>query len=142
VSNAELKEEFALFEQRLEKRLAQMATKSDLEVWGGALHSRIESGERRLDKRIDELGQRLDERIDELGQRLDKRIDGVEQRLRADLGKHIDEAEQRLHADLAMFAKAHQESMATLISVIDEKYADLPARVKRLEGAVFHSKRR
>jgi uncharacterized protein YceH (UPF0502 family) len=113
VTRGEMKEEFAQFEQRLEVRLAQMATKTDLEVWGGALE-----------------------------QRLDKRISEVEQRLEQRLGKRIDEAEQRLHADLAMLAKAHQESMATLISIIDEKYADLPRRVKRLEGAVFRAKRR
>ena len=113
VTRGELKEEFAQFEQRLEARLSQMATKTDLEVWGGALDDRFS-------KRIDEVERRLDDR----------------------LGKRIDEVERRLLAELAMFAKAHQKSMATLISIIDEKYADLPGRVKRLEGAVFRTKRR
>jgi exonuclease VII large subunit len=179
VTRGELKEEFAQFEQRLEGRLAQMATRTDLEVWGGALDDRlgkrIHDAEQRLDKRIDGVEQRMES----MEQRLDKRIDGVEQRMESmeqrledrlgkrideaehrlhddigkriyeaehrlhdDIGKRIDEAEQRLHDDIAMLAKAHQESMATLISVIDEKYADLPARVKRLEGTVFRARRR
>ena len=161
VTRGELKEEFAQFEQKLDVRLAQLATRTDLEVWGGALDdrlgNRIDKVEQRLDKRIDGLEQQLEsmeqrlddklgKRIDEAEQRLDvrlyKRIDEAEQRLRDDLGVRIYESEQRLHEDLAMLAKAHQESMATLISVIDEKYADLPARVKRLEGAVFRTKRR
>jgi hypothetical protein len=75
VTRGELREEFAQFEQRLEVRLSQMVTKTDLEVWGGALDDR--------------------------------------------LGKRIVDAEQRLRDDLAMLAKAHQESIATLISVID-----------------------
>ena len=179
VTRGELKEEFAQFEQKLDVRLAQLATRTDLEVWGGALDDRlgnridqvgqrldkrvdgldkrIDGLEQRLDKRIDGLEQQLEsmeqrlddklcKRIDEAEQRLDvrlyKRIDEAEQRLRDDLGVRIYESEQRLHEDLAMLAKAHQESRATLISVIDEKYADLPARVKRLEGAVFRTKRR
>jgi hypothetical protein len=121
VTRGELKEEFALFEQKLDVRFAQLATRADLEVWGGALDDRWAN-------RIDQVEQRLHA---DLG----KRIDQAEQRLHADLGKRIDQAEQRLHDDLAMLAKSHQESMATLISIIDEKYADLPARVKRLEAA-------
>jgi hypothetical protein len=89
--------------------LVPLATKVDLEIWGGALLARIESGEKRLVERITES---------------------------------INQAEQRLLGELARHTRALFESMSTLVSPIDEKYADLPGRVRRLEGAVFESKDR
>jgi hypothetical protein len=50
--------------------------------------------------------------------------------------------EQRLLAELARHIKAAFESMSAQISVIDEKYADLPPRVGRLEGKVLTPGRR
>jgi chromosome segregation ATPase len=108
VTRGELREEIERVEIRLERveirldrldqKVAQMATvmatKADLEIWGGALLARIESGQ------------------------------------------------QRMLAELARHAKAIQEAMSTQISAIDEKYADLPARVSRLETAVFVPERR
>lgn len=44
--------------------------------------------------------------------------------------------------ELARHTKAIYESMSTQVSVIDEKYADLPRRVSRLETKVFAPKRR
>ena len=44
--------------------------------------------------------------------------------------------------ELARHAKAIQEAMSAQISVIDEKYADLPARVSKLEATVASRKRR
>lgn len=35
-------------EIRLEQKLAHLATKAELEAWGGALLARIESGEQRM----------------------------------------------------------------------------------------------
>jgi F0F1-type ATP synthase membrane subunit b/b' len=58
------------------------------------------------------------------------------------LAARIDAGEQRMLAELARHAKAIQEAMSTQISAIDEKYADLPARVSRLEAAVFVPERR
>jgi outer membrane murein-binding lipoprotein Lpp len=43
----------------LKQELAQLATKTELEIWGGALLARIESGERRLIERLDLTEQRL-----------------------------------------------------------------------------------
>jgi len=100
--------EFAQFEIRFEQRLAQLATKAELEVWGGALLARIESGE---------------------------------QRLLARLLERIDSSEQRLLAELARHTRASSEDMSAQIAVIDEKYADLPPRVGRLETKVFRTKR-
>jgi hypothetical protein len=44
--------------------------------------------------------------------------------------------------ELARHSKAIQEALSTQISTIDDKYADLPARVSQLEAAVFAPERR
>jgi hypothetical protein len=113
VTRGELREELAQleqrleqkFEQRLDQRLAHFATKAELEVWGGALLARIESGEQRMIERMESL-------------------------------------EQRLLMELARHTRAITESVSMQISVIDEKYADLPPRVSRLEDEVFAPERR
>ena len=140
VTRGELRAEFEQFEQKLEQkleqkfaeklaslvtkaeleeRLAPLATKIELEHWGGALLARITAGEQRTI--------RLEHRIDELEHRMIERIEGSEQRLLTELARH---------------ARAIQEAVSTQISVIDEKYANLPARVKRLETRVFRTKGR
>jgi hypothetical protein len=53
----------------------------------------------------------------------------------------IEASEKRLLTELARHAKAIQEDSSRHISLIDEKYADLPERVGRLETEVFHRKR-
>ena len=58
-------------------------------------------------------------------------------RLEGALRARLDAFEHRLLADLARHTNAAFESMSTQISVIDEKYNDLPPRVSRLEGKVF-----
>jgi len=50
--------------------------------------------------------------------------------------------EHRLFEELARHTNATFESMSTQVSVIDEKYADLPPRVSRLEGKAFTTERR
>ena len=107
VTRGELLEEI----ERLELRLAHLATKAEFEIWGGALLERIKSSEQQLTERIDRTEQQLIERIDR--------------------------TEQRLQVELARHAGALYESMATLISASGEKYADLPGRVSRLEARVF-----
>ena len=59
-----------------------------------------------------------------------------------ELTERIELSEQRLIVELARHAKAFQESTTSMIAVIDEKYADLPTRVKRIEATVFRSRRR
>jgi hypothetical protein len=54
----------------------------------------------------------------------------------------MDTLEERVIAEIARHTKAFAESMATLVSAVDEKYADLPPRVKRLENRLFARKRR
>ena len=47
-----------------------------------------------------------------------------------------------MFAELARHTRAIQESLSMQISVICDKYADLPARMSRLEAAVFPPERR
>jgi hypothetical protein len=54
----------------------------------------------------------------------------------------MDAFEHRLLAEVARHTNATFEAMSTQISVIDEKYADLPPRVSRLEGKMFTPERR
>jgi hypothetical protein len=66
-------------------------------------------------------------------------------RIQADkreLAARIELSEQRLLAELARHATAFQEWTSSMITVIDEKYADLPSRVGRLEAEVFAPGRR
>jgi hypothetical protein len=105
----------------LREELAQLERK--LESWGGALLARIQSGERR---------------IESSERRLLARIESGEQRML----ERIDASEQRLLAELARHTRASSEDMSAQISVFDEKYADLPPRVSRLETKVFAPKRR
>ncbi len=98
VTRGELREELEQlrqeFRQELKQELVHLATKTELELWGGALLA------------------------------------------------HIDRTAQRLSAELARHTGAIHESMLAMFAASDEKYADLPGRVNRLEGAVFAPKQR
>ena len=65
-------------------------------------------------------------------------VKSLEQRLI----ERMDNSEQRLLAEFARHTRASNEEMSTQISAIDDKYADLPPRVKRLEARELPSKRR
>jgi hypothetical protein len=80
----------------------------------------------------DEL-QQLEARVDRKLERLDEKLEAWGGALLA----RIESGEQRMLAELARHAKAIQEALSTQGSAIDEKYADLPRRVRRLEAAVF-----
>jgi hypothetical protein len=82
----------------LQAELKQLATKVELELWGGALLARMAQ---------------------------------MHQELR-----------QELHTELARHVGAFQEWTQTMIRSLDDKYADLPPRVRRLESAVFERKSR
>ena len=94
VTRGELLEELKLLRSELRQAIASLATKAELELWGGALRA------------------------------------------------HIDRGHQQLQIDLARHANALHESMATMVRGVDDKYADLPGRVGRLESAVFAPKPR
>jgi hypothetical protein len=62
--------------------------------------------------------------------------------LLARIEQRINSLEQRLLTELARHTRAISESMSMQISAIDDRYTDLPRRVRRLEAKVFPPKRR
>ena len=101
--------------------LAPLATKAELAAAIAPLATKTE---------LEHWGGALLARIESL----ERRFDGFERR--------FDGLEQRLHAELARHATAMCEMMSKQISVIDERYADLPPRVHRLETEAFGPTRR
>jgi hypothetical protein len=104
-------------------------------VTRGELKAELGQFEMRLD-------QKLDQKLGLWGGALRAQIEGSEQRLLTELARHVEASEQRLLTELARHVGAVQEALSTQVSVLDEKYTDLPARVRRLETTVFRSKRR
>lgn len=91
-----------------------------------------------LREEMDVLRQEMATKFDWWGGALLERIKDSEKRFSAELVG----VEQRLSAELAQHSKALYESMEKLISGSNERFADLPGRVSRLETAVFPGKRR
>jgi len=134
------------------------ATDMSTPVTRGELREEIEC----LEIRIDQLEIRLDQKLEKLDQKLEKLEQKFDQKLehtatKADLeiwggALHLAMKTnfeilggalfERLLTELARHVKAVQESLPTQISAIDDKYADLPARVSHLEIAVFAPKAR
>jgi hypothetical protein len=83
-----------------------------------------------LDEALAAQDQRFDAKLVAQDQRLDAKLVAQDQRLDARLAA----MEERLGAQLASHLLAFQEWLATLIKVVDEKYADLPGRVAALEA--------
>jgi hypothetical protein len=119
VARSELREELAVVRTEVRgefklvrEEISQLRTeaRANLEIWGGALFARIEA-------RFDLCATRKD-------------MEGGFDELRKDMLA----MEQRLGIDLARHVKAIQESLSVQVSVVDEKYADLPDRVTRLES--------
>jgi len=127
VTRGEMQAEFAQFEIRLEQRLAQLATKAEL----AQLATKAE---------LAQLATKVELEI--WGGALLARIASGEQRLLDRMIERIDASEQRLLMELARHTRAIQETLSGQISIVDEKYADLPARVSRLETKVFAPKQR
>ena len=115
------------------------ATNMSTPVTRGELKAELEQFEIRLDQKFD---RKLDLKLGLWGGALRAQIEASEQRLLTELAHHVEASEQRLLTELARHVGAIQEALSTHVSVIDEKYADLPARVRRLETTVFRSKRR
>jgi len=127
--------EFAQFEVRLEQRLAQLVTKAEFDEKIAQLVTKAE-----LDERIAPLATKVE--LERWGgallARVLARIESGERRMI----ERMDSLEQRLLAELARHTKAISESLWAQIAVIDEKYADLPPRVTKLEAKVLPTRRR
>jgi hypothetical protein len=110
------------------------ATDMSTPVTGGELRAELQQFEERLEQRFASLMTRVD--LEFWGGVLLARIESGEQRMI----QRMDSLEQRLLIELGRHTRAIQESLSAQIAVVDEKYADLPPRVTRLEGAVFPPK--
>jgi hypothetical protein len=124
VTRGELRDELEHFRQDLKRELA---TKQELEHAVSQLATKQELGHA-----VSQLATKQ-----ELGHALEMWGGALLARL-----EPLQGMEQRLLAELARHTKASQESMSKEISVVDEKYADLPGRVSRLESEVVARKRR
>lgn len=99
-------------------------TRGELRDELAQLENRIE---RKFDDKLGHLERKFDDKLDLWGGALLARIT---------------ESEKRMINELARHAQALFEAMTQQISIIDEKYNDIPARVTRLEAAVFEPERR
>lgn len=107
VTRGELREEIALLHQKFDQKFA---------VFEQKLEHRIERYEQGLRRDLELWGGALLARIEAS----DRRVERFEQRLLAELARHVG---------------AIQEALAAQLAVVDEKYADLPGRVARLEAS-------
>jgi len=118
-----------------------MAKRSDMSkpVTRGELVEDLESFDqkldRKLDRKLDQYATKADLEI--WGGALSARIGGVETRL-----DRVEAKVDGLYGELARHTQAILEAMSTQISVVDEKYADLPDRVSHLERDASRPRRR
>jgi hypothetical protein len=110
-------------------------TRGELRDELAQLEDRIE---RKFDDKLGHLERRFGDKLGHLERKFDDKLDLWGGALLA----RITESENRVINELARHAQALFEAMTTQISVIDEKYNDIPARVSRLEAAVFEPERR
>ena len=84
----------------------------------------------------------LRDELAQLENRIERKFDDKLDLWGGALLARITESEKRMISELARHAQALFEAMTQQISIIDEKYNDIPARVTRLEAAVFEPERR
>jgi len=157
--------EFAQFEIRLEQRLAQLATKAEIAQLAtkaeiAQLATKAEIAQLATKAEIAQLATKAE--IAQLATKaelaqLATKAEIAQLATKAEIAQlatkaelehwggallaRIDRSEQRLLAELARHTRASAEDLSTQISVIDEKYADLPLRVSKLETKVLRTKR-
>ena len=109
--------------------MSSPVTRGELREELAQLESRLEAKlESKLEAKLEaKLESKLDQKLEMWGGALLARIADSERRLLAELARHCNSI---------------QESLSKQLSVIDEKYADLPARVTRLEAKAFARRRR
>jgi len=123
VTRGELQEELKQLRLEIKQAIEPLATKVELELWGGALRAQITSDLQRS------LQQQMQQQMQHIQQMLQQQMLHMQQQLQ--------NTQQQLQLDLARHANALHESMVALVHAHDEKYTDLPGRVRRLESAVF-----
>jgi chromosome segregation ATPase len=145
VTRGELREEIVHVEIRLDgleirldgidQRLAQMATKADLAQLEAKMATKADLAQFEAKMATD---------LARLEAKMATKADLAQ--LATQMATNLDlwggARFERLLTELARHTKASQEALSTQISTIDDKYADLPARVSHLETAVFAPKQR
>jgi phage shock protein A len=116
VTRGELRHELNEFEHRVDQKFE-------------VTRAEITAQDQRFDRKLDAVI----ERMDAIEHRTTQRMADTERRLGEDLARQFQAMETRLGEDLARHIGAVQESIRTMISVVDDKYADLPGRVTALE---------
>jgi hypothetical protein len=111
--------------RELREELEQYPKRTELEAWGGALDAKIDA----VDAKVDAL----DAKVGALDRKFEAKFDLVIRTFNA----KFDE----VFVELARHANRILDSVRDIAGAVDEKYNDLPARVARLETAVFPPKR-
>ncbi len=142
-----------------------MAKRSDMSkpVTRGELLEELQASEIRLEAKLEaKLEQKLEQKLEEkLDAKLDAKLANYATKAdleiwggalaartsaletRVDLGfRELSTRIDGLYGELARHTRAILESMSTQISAVDDKYADLPGRVSRLERDAARPRRR
>ena len=89
------------------------------------------------------LMERLDQRFETIDQRfetIDQRFETIDQRFeqaRVEMLAVVDNMADTLRTEMRQLSAANLEAIRGDLQKYDDKYSDLPARVSRLEDAVF-----
>jgi chromosome segregation ATPase len=145
VTRQELRTELEAVECRLNDKLAAADSRFDaVDVRLDRVEHRLDGVEGRLDNVAHRL-ERVEERVDKCATRTDLEIwaGALEHRLPSSLTTTIATTiatalvtiRQELSMEAASHARAMEESASAFARAIDDKYADLPARVAALERA-------
>jgi hypothetical protein len=103
-------------------------------VTRGELREEIAQLEIRLDQKLD---QKLEQRFTQMTAQMASQM-----ATKRDLELWGGALFERLQIELARHTRAIQETLSRQVSTIDDKYADLPARVSHLETVAFAPKPR
>jgi hypothetical protein len=127
VTRAELRSELGELETRVDAKLVGLETRIDAKLVG------LETG---VDAKLASLEARVETKFDLWGGALLDRIAASEHRLSMQVAQQILASEQRLSVEMARHANAISENLTVRVAAVDEKYADLPVRVARVEAIV------
>ena len=114
----QVRAEIRAVDRKLEQRLATLATKADLVD---------------LATKVDLIRQEAKADLVDLA----TKVDLIRQETKAALEIWGGALLEHLRTELVHHIKAYQEATSSQVSVVDDKYADLPGRVSHLEATVF-----
>ncbi|HEY5928165.1 MAG TPA: hypothetical protein VIV11_41040 [Kofleriaceae bacterium] len=118
----------------MDKPVTKRELHEALDLWSGALEARLEARfETKFATKLELI---------EWGQRLSAELQMWGHTLSAELKQHADTWGHRLSAELTQHSNRVLDETRKIVSVVDEKYSDLPGRVAALEtGAAPPPKR-